>query len=85
MKTTRLLFLALLLIVLQGCATLRGMAEDLQNLGRGLKSAVSQEDETRRQTRLVSDGSTILLPPPIATTPVMVLSDSPRLPNQHWL
>jgi predicted small secreted protein len=85
MEKTRLLFLGLLLILLQGCATLRGMAEDIQNLGRGLKNAISEEDESRRQTRFVFYGSTILLPPTIATTPVIVLRDSPVLPNQHWL
>ena len=31
-----------LAIALGGCATLRGMAEDFQNLGKGLKESVSK-------------------------------------------
>ncbi len=31
-----------LAIAFGGCATLRGMAEDLQNLGKGLKESVSK-------------------------------------------
>ncbi|HWO41701.1 MAG TPA: hypothetical protein VNO43_07860 [Candidatus Eisenbacteria bacterium] len=27
--------------ILEGCATVRGIAEDIQNLGRGLKRTVS--------------------------------------------
>jgi len=38
---TKLLLLTLLLIVLEGCATLRGVAEDIQNLGRGIKKTIS--------------------------------------------
>ena len=43
MKNKTLLFWALLLIVLtlEGCATLRGIGEDIQSLGRALKRAVS--------------------------------------------
>jgi predicted small secreted protein len=43
MKKKTLLLGALLLVVLavEGCATLRGMGEDIQNLGRALKRAVS--------------------------------------------
>jgi len=33
---------ALLMIVLAGCATFRGMAEDTENLGRGMKKTVSE-------------------------------------------
>jgi predicted small secreted protein len=43
MKKKTLLLWALLLIVLalEGCATLRGIGEDIQSLGRALKRAVS--------------------------------------------
>jgi predicted small secreted protein len=43
MKKKTLLLWALLLVVLvlEGCATLRGIAEDIQNLGRGLKRTIS--------------------------------------------
>jgi predicted small secreted protein len=42
MKKKTLLLGALFLVVLalQGCATLRGMGEDIQSLGRALKRAV---------------------------------------------
>ncbi len=36
------LLVALLLIALAGCATLRGMGEDAENLGRGLKKTISE-------------------------------------------
>jgi predicted small secreted protein len=44
MKKKMLLLWALLFVVfvLEGCATLRGIGEDIQNLGRGLKRAVSE-------------------------------------------
>lgn len=48
MKKRTLLLLALLLIVLGGCATVRGMAEDMENLGKGLKKTISDEDDSRR-------------------------------------
>jgi len=35
-------FIALLLIVLAGCATFRGMAQDFENLGRGIKKTASE-------------------------------------------
>jgi predicted small secreted protein len=43
MKKKTLLLWALLLVVLalEGCATVRGIGEDIQNLGRGLKRVVS--------------------------------------------
>jgi predicted small secreted protein len=43
MKKKTLFLSALLLIILglEGCATLRGMGEDIQGLGRALKRAVS--------------------------------------------
>jgi predicted small secreted protein len=43
MKNKTLLLLASLLVVLalEGCATVRGMGEDIQNLGRAMKRAVS--------------------------------------------
>jgi len=42
-KKKRLLLWALLLAVLasEGCATIRGMGEDIQTIGRGVKRAVS--------------------------------------------
>ena len=43
MKKNKLLLCALLIVVaLQGCATLRGIGEDIQSLGRGLKRTVSE-------------------------------------------
>jgi len=48
MKKRTLLLLAVLLIVLGGCATVRGMAEDIENLGKGLKKTISDEDDSRR-------------------------------------
>ena len=45
-------FLLLVSVLLAGCATLRGMAEDTQNLGRGLKKTVAEEEGgSRRQAR----------------------------------
>jgi len=43
MKKKTLLLSALLLVVLalEGCATIRGIGEDIQSLGRALKRAVS--------------------------------------------
>jgi predicted small secreted protein len=43
MKNKTLLLWASLLVVLalEGCATVRGMGEDIQNLGRAMKRAVS--------------------------------------------
>ena len=44
------IFLVFMLIVLNGCATLRGMGDDFQSLGRGLKQTVSgDQDDTRRR------------------------------------
>jgi len=40
-KTLILLALVVIVSVIGGCATVRGMAEDVQNLGRGLKKTVS--------------------------------------------
>jgi predicted small secreted protein len=44
MKKKRLLLWTLLLVVLssEGCATIRGMVEDIQNIGRVVKRAVSE-------------------------------------------
>jgi predicted small secreted protein len=44
MKKKRLLIGALLLVVLtsEGCATVRGMGEDIQSIGRAVKRAVSE-------------------------------------------
>ena len=43
MNTKTLILYALLLVVLalEGCATIRGIGEDIQSLGRALKRAVS--------------------------------------------
>jgi predicted small secreted protein len=40
-KKTFLLWVSLLVLVLEGCATVRGVGEDIQNLGRVIKRAVS--------------------------------------------
>ena len=44
MKKKRLLLWTLLLVVLalEGCATIHGMGEDIQSLGRAVKRAVSE-------------------------------------------
>ena len=43
MKNKLLLLLALLMVVTSGgCATLRGIGEDIQSLGRGVKRTVSE-------------------------------------------
>lgn len=44
MRKTILLLLALLLFVFGGCATIRGMGEDIQNLGKGIKKTFSNGD-----------------------------------------
>lgn len=52
MKNFVFAFLSLLFLLLIGCATLRGMGEDLQSLGRGLKKTVSEnESGTDRKNR----------------------------------
>jgi predicted small secreted protein len=38
------LFVALSLVALAGCATLRGMAQDAENLGKGLKKTIAEND-----------------------------------------
>ena len=45
MKKKRLLLWAFLMVVLvsEGCATIRGMGEDIQSIGRGVKRVVSGE------------------------------------------
>ena len=43
------LFVALFLVVLAGCATLRGIAEDAQNLGKGLKKTISENDSSKKE------------------------------------
>lgn len=40
----------LLLIVMGGCATLRGMADDAENLGKGLKKTLSEMQGEGRPT-----------------------------------
>jgi len=58
MKKKRLLLWALLLVVLasEGCATTRGIGEDLQDLGRALKKAVSGTAGAGSGQRSVSGG-----------------------------
>jgi predicted small secreted protein len=48
MKKKTLFLPALLVVVLalEGCATIRGIGEDIQSLGRALKRAVSGYGET---------------------------------------
>lgn len=42
MRTLRLVFIVSLLVAgLAGCATLRGMGEDFENLGKGIKKSIS--------------------------------------------
>ena len=38
------ILVALFLIVLAGCATFRGMAQDFENLGRGMKKTASESE-----------------------------------------
>jgi predicted small secreted protein len=38
-----LVLLTALFIALSGCATVRGMGEDIQNLGRGIKKTFSDD------------------------------------------
>jgi predicted small secreted protein len=40
-KTFRLLALLSVIFALQGCATVQGIGEDIQSLGRAMKKAVS--------------------------------------------
>ena len=47
MKNFLFSFLALFFLFLAGCATVRGMGEDIQSLGKGIKKAVSQNDNDR--------------------------------------
>ena len=42
MRRIASILIALVLIVLAGCATFRGMAQDTENLGRGMKKTVSE-------------------------------------------
>lgn len=43
MRRPIVLFVALMLLIsLAGCATLRGMGEDFENLGKGLKKTISE-------------------------------------------
>jgi entericidin A len=40
-RTMRLVIAFLLLLSLAGCATFRGMGEDIENLGKGIKKSIS--------------------------------------------
>jgi predicted small secreted protein len=44
MKKITCFLLGFLLLVLTGCATFRGMGEDFENLGRGIKKTISEEE-----------------------------------------
>ena len=55
-KTLPLLGLLVAVLTLEGCATTRGIGEDLQDLGRGLKKAVSGTAGTGSGQRSVSGG-----------------------------
>lgn len=43
------LLVALALVALAGCATLRGMAQDAENLGKGLKKTIAENDSSSQQ------------------------------------
>lgn len=45
MKKTISLLLALILIVLAGCATFRGVGQDAESLGRGIKKTMNEASE----------------------------------------
>ena len=45
MRKTISLLLALVLIVLAGCATFRGIGEDAESLGRGIKKTMNETSE----------------------------------------
>lgn len=49
MNNLMLCLMSLLFLFLAGCATLRGMGEDVQNLGKGIKKAVSSNENDRSQ------------------------------------
>ena len=55
-KTLPLWALFLAVLTLEGCATTRGIGEDLQDLGRTLKRAVSGTTGTGGGQRSVSGG-----------------------------
>jgi predicted small secreted protein len=55
-KTLPLWALLLAVLTLEGCATTRGIGEDLQDLGRALKKAVSGTAEAGSGQRSVSGG-----------------------------
>lgn len=42
-------FLVLFFLLFAACATLRGVAEDAQNLGKGLKKTLSEEEAGARR------------------------------------
>ncbi len=42
MRKTIVLLLSLVLIVLAGCATFRGMGQDAESLGRGIKKSMNE-------------------------------------------
>lgn len=49
MKKTIAFLLGLFLVSLAGCATFRGMAEDFESLGRGIKKTISEEENNSRR------------------------------------
>jgi predicted small secreted protein len=46
MRKSLLLVATLALTLISACATLRGIAEDAQNLGRGLKKTLGQNEKS---------------------------------------
>ena len=46
MKKLVFFLLIVCLLILGGCATMQGMAEDFQNLGRGVKKLISEQRES---------------------------------------
>jgi len=45
MRKTIVLLLSLVLIVLAGCATFRGMGQDAESLGRGIKKSMNESSQ----------------------------------------
>ena len=65
MKKKRLLLCSLLLVILasEGCATIRGMGEDIQSLGRAVKRAVSEQGEILNAESLVNSRTPFMIYP----------------------
>ncbi len=48
MRTTITALMVLALALLSSCSTFRGMGEDFENLGRGIKKTLEEHEEKRR-------------------------------------